>query len=184
MAEISVYVGKEANKIRMTLELKARKSLDGNILIFDHNEMDIVIMPESRKIVTFAKDDFSETVYGVQDRFFAYLKRRGIVAYDSIKGGSVYGSIEGLLEESKDADVSSVDYALYNISKFLKEEKPYYDYIEDYEKMLDDYYTEPTDADSTELGEVPQSAEKGNIMPGFNYEPYWMSYMLEEEKKK
>jgi hypothetical protein len=183
MAEINVYFGREAEKKRFTLELKARKSLDGNILIFDHNEMDIVIMPAGKKIVTFAKDDFSETVYEVQDRFFTYLKRKGIISYDSIKGGNVYGSIEGLLEESKDEYVNTIDYALFNISKFLKEEQPYYDYIEDYEKMLDDYYTEPTDSDSTELGEVPQAAEKGNIMPGFNYEPYWMSYMLEEKKK-
>ena len=118
MAEINVYFGREAEKKRFTLELKARKSLDGNILIFDHNEMDIVIMPAGKKIVTFAKDDFSETVYEVQDRFFTYLKRKGIISYDSIKGGNVYGSIEGLLEESKDEYVNTIDYALFNISKF------------------------------------------------------------------
>ena len=50
-------------------------------------------------------------------------------------------------------------------------------------KMLDDYYVHPSDENSTELGEVPQAAEKGAIKPGYNYEPYWMSYMLEEQKK-
>jgi hypothetical protein len=184
MKPLTVYLGPEAEKTRVTLELKARKSLNGNIIILDHKEIDIVVMPSSSKIVTFAKDDFSETVYEAQDRFFTYLKRKGIVSYESIQGGAVFGSIEGLLEESSNAHVSPVDYALYNISKFLKQEQPYYDYIDDYEKMLDDYLTHPTDADSTELGEVPQAAEKGNVRPGFNYEPYWMSYMLEEEKKK
>ena len=50
--------------------------------------------------------------------------------------------------------------------------------------MLDDHFTKPTDEDSTELGEVPQSSEKGSIRPGYNYAPYWMSYMLEGEIKK
>ena len=48
--------------------------------------------------------------------------------------------------------------------------------------MLDGHFTEPTDEDSTELGEVPQSTEKGSIRPGYNHDPYWMSYMLEGKK--
>ena len=58
------------------------------------------------------------------------------------------------------------------------------DYIEDYEQMLDNYYTHPTEQDSTALGEVPQAAEKGSMRPGYMYEPYWMSYMLQEQQEK
>ncbi len=184
MASLTVYMGSEANKKRITLELQARKTLDGNILIFDHQEIDIVIMPKKKKVVAFAKEDFSDSVYEVQNRLFDHLKRRGIVSYDSIKGGNVYGSFEGLIEESADASINPIDYTLYNVYTFLKEEAPYYNYIEDYEKMLDDYYINPTDEDSTELGEVPQASEKGALKPGYNYEPYWMSYMLEENKEK
>jgi hypothetical protein len=184
MASLTVYLGSEAEKKRITIELKARKTLDGNILIFDHQEIDIVIMPKKKKVVAFAKKDFSDTVYEVQNRLFDHLKRKGIVSYDSIKGGNVYGSFEGLIEESSDGSVNPIDYTLYNIHTFLKGEEPYYNYIEDYEQMLDDYYTHPTDQDSTELGEVPQAAEKGSLKPGYNYEPYWMSYMLEESKEK
>jgi len=179
---ISVKVHKQKELIQ--LEMKARKSLDGNILIFDHQEIDIVIVPEKNKVVTFAKNDYSEEIYHVQDRFFEFLKRKGIVTYDSVQGGSVYGSIEGLIVEAKDPDLNVLDYTIYNVYKFLKEEKPRYDYMQDYEEMLDDYYTEPTSEDSTELGEIPQATEKGSIRPGYNYSPYWMSYMLEEEKKK
>ena len=56
--------------------------------------------------------------------------------------------------------------------------------LESYEEMLDDYYTEPTKEDSTELGEVPQATEKGSIRPGYTYDPYWMSYMLENLQKE
>ena len=179
---ISVQVHKQQELIK--IELKARKTLDGNILIFDHQEIDIVIMPEKNKVVTFAKNDFSEMIYEVQNRFFNFMKRKGIVTYDSIRGGNVYGSLEGIIAEAKDEHINALDYTIYNIYKFLKEEKPHYDYMEEYEEMLDDYYTEPTEQDSTELGEVPQSSEKGSIRPGYNSSPYWMSYMLEEEKKK
>ena len=41
---ISVKVHQQKELIQ--LEMKARKSLDGNILIFDHREIDIVIMPD------------------------------------------------------------------------------------------------------------------------------------------
>jgi len=182
MADIIVTVGVEQKK-RINLELQARKSLDGNILIFDHKEIDIVIMPLKRKIVTFAKSEINDSVYEVQNRFFDFLKRKGLVEYESIRGGNVYGSIEALICESSNPEINTYDYTLYGVYNFLKEETPYYDYMDDYEKMLDDYFVSPTQDDSTELGEVPQAVEKGSIRPGYNHEPYWMSYMLEGKDK-
>tara|TARA_R110000824_G_scaffold67386_6_gene174650 strand:- start:137 stop:688 length:552 start_codon:yes stop_codon:yes gene_type:complete len=181
---ISLKLVKGDTQKVITLELKARKSLDGNIMIFDHEEMDIVVFPKANKVATFAKSDFSEMVYNAQNRLFEFLKRKGVIDYESVKGGSVYGSIEGSIPESIDEDINSIDYAIYGIYKFLKEEKPYYNYIDDYEEMLDDYFTDPTQEDSTELGEVPQSTDKGSIKPGYNYNPYWMSYMLENKERK
>jgi len=182
MADIVVTIGAK-QKTRLNLELQARKSLDGNILIFDHKEIDIVIMPLKRKIVTFAKAEINDSVYEVQNRFFNFLKRKGVVDYESIRGGNVYGSIEGLIPEAADPEINVYDYALYGVYSFLKEETPYYNYMDEYEKMLDDYFVNPTEADSTELGEVPQAVEKGSIRPGYNHEPYWMSYMLEGKEK-
>ena len=168
----------------VTLELKAKKSLDGNIMIFDHEDMDIVVMPGKNKVVTFAKNDFSELVYSAQSRLFEFLKRKGVIEFESIQGGSVYGSLEGRIPLSEIENVNTIDYAVYGIYKFLKEERPYYDYMNQYEEMLDDYFTHPTDQDSTELGEVPQAKEKGSIRPGYNYAPYWMSYVLEGKERK
>lgn len=173
----------EESKI-VNLQLKARKTLDGNIMIFDHQQMDIVLMPAKSKIVTFAKDDYSETVYSAQNRLFEFLKRKGVVDYESIQGGSVYGSLEGTIPRPKSENINSIDYAIYGVYKFLKEEKPYYNYLDQYEEMLDDYFVQPTKEDSTELGEVPQAVEKGSIRPGYNAEPYWMSYMLEGKEGK
>jgi hypothetical protein len=123
-------------------------------------------------------------VYSAQNRLFEFLKRKGVVDYESIRGGSVYGSLEGKIPTPIEEGVNSIDYAIYGIYKFLKEERPYYDYMDQYEEMLDDYFAEPTKEDSTELGEVPQAAEKGSIKPGYNYEPYWLSYMLENKERE
>ena len=57
---ISLKIAEGDTPVVVNLELKARKTLDGNIMIFDHQEIDIVLMPQKNKIVTFAKDDFSE----------------------------------------------------------------------------------------------------------------------------
>ena len=39
------------------VKLKAKRTLDGNILIVDHEDIDIVLMPESLKCVAFAKEE-------------------------------------------------------------------------------------------------------------------------------
>ena len=183
MALMTVRVGQE-QKDRFQIELQARKSLDGNIMIFDHKEIDIVIMPKKNKIVTFAKKEPSDSDYAAQDRFFEFMNTKGLVQFGSVRGGNIYGSIEGLICESENPQNNSFDYALYGIYQFVQQEAPYYNYLESYEEMLDDYYTDPTKEDSTELGEVPQATEKGSIRPGYTYEPYWMSYMLENLQKE
>jgi hypothetical protein len=55
------------------MDLKARRTLDGNVLIFDHKDIDIVLMPEKKKIVTFAKNILGDDVYEAQNRLFSYL---------------------------------------------------------------------------------------------------------------
>ena len=40
------------------------------------------------------------------------------------------------------------------------------------EEEEEDYYTNPTDDNSTALGEVPHSREKGTIRPGIYYQSY------------
>jgi len=49
--------------------------------------------------------------------------------------------------------------------------------IEEFEKAVDDYLTEPTAIDSTPLGEVPQEPTKGSIRPGWIRGPYGMNMM-------
>tara|TARA_R110002020_G_scaffold372756_4_gene584179 strand:+ start:1212 stop:1760 length:549 start_codon:yes stop_codon:yes gene_type:complete len=180
---IKINIGRQKEEV--TLHLEVRKTLDGNILIYDHQDMDIALLLKEKKILTFPKTELTrDDLYESQNRFFEFLRQKGLIILDSIRGGNIFGSIEALIAESMDKDYDTLSYVLYGISEFIERERPYNDYIEDYEQMMDDYLVDPTKKDSTELGEVPQAVTKGAIRPGYNYAPYWMSYMLEHQKKE
>ena len=155
-------------------KIKLRRALNGDYMIFDHNDIDIMILVEKKKIVAFAKDMMSDVVYGAENRLFNYLRKQGVIAYDSIQGGNVYGSMEGLMLEMKgDKQPETVDYILYQISEWLNTEKPYYESNEAHDDMMDDHLLNPDDQFSTELGEVPHEEEKGGILQRGMFSPYY-----------
>tara|TARA_B100000963_G_scaffold24234_3_gene18101 strand:+ start:10708 stop:11352 length:645 start_codon:yes stop_codon:yes gene_type:complete len=155
-------------------KLNVRRALNGDLMIFDHNDIDIMILTEKKKIVAFAKDMMSDIVYGAENRLFTHLRRQGVIAYDSIQGGNVYGSMEGLMLEMKgDKQPETVDYVLYQISEWMNTERPYFESSEAYDNMLDDHLLDPDDEFSTELGEVPHEEEKGGILQRGMFSPYY-----------
>ena len=98
---------------KIIFNIQARRALNGDIMIFDHKDIDIVVMDAQKKIVAFAKDLMSEVVYGAETRLMEHLRRFGIIEYDSIQGGNVYGSLEGKIHESKDLD--AIKMSIYQI---------------------------------------------------------------------
>jgi hypothetical protein len=164
-SEIKITI-KQKKLVEVALDVK--KSLDGNLMIFDHKDIDIVIIPENKKIVTFPKKEYSKHVYPTQDKLFNYLRTDGVIQYDSIKGGNIFMSMEAIISESE--EVNSIDATLYSISKFMIREREIFDYEDAMQSDEEDNLTEPTPEDSTALGEVPQEPRKGSIVPGVN--PY------------
>ena len=168
---VKVKIGSKAEKeSKVSLELQIRKSIDGNYMIFDHNDIDIIVMLEKKKIVAFAKDVMSEVVYGAESRLFEHLKRKGVISFDSIQGGNVYGSLEGKILDSKELD--SVKTSLYEISQWMDEERPYFASVDTYDDMMDDALLDPDEENSTELGEVPHEEKKGSITQSNLFAPY------------
>lgn len=174
---VIIKIGKEANAKKVRLELDLRKSMNGDLMIFDHGDIDIVLSPSKNKVVVFPKDTMSDLVYGAQNRLMAHLRKRGIVVAETIQAGAFYGSIEGMLEESADVDASSAKMALINIHNFIEEERPYFEQVEAIISMTDDELLHPDNADSTELGEVPQEVEQGSLRQGYVRDPYSIGYM-------
>jgi hypothetical protein len=176
---INITVGsqqpeEEKSPVVTSIDLKIRRSLNGDYYISDHADIDIIIMKDKKKILAIAKDMMSELVYGAQDRLFDFMLKKGIVAPESIQGGSIYGSMEGTLHSSEEYD--AVKMAIINISKYIDEERPYFEFMEKFDEMETDRFVDPEEEDSTELGEVPHGEQKGVLRPGYNYGPYWLSY--------
>ena len=148
-------------------KLNIREAHNGDLMIFDHPDIDIIVMVEKMKMVTFAKDLATDIVYGTSSRLMERLRTKGVIAYETIQGGNVYGSLEGQLLEMKNPEKEDMlmPLVLNQISEWIESERPYFETVEDYDQMYDDELTKPDAEDSTELGEVPQAAEKGGIRP-------------------
>jgi len=129
--------------------------------------------------LTYKKDGADGGVaYGAADRMFKYLSSKGIISIDTVQGGPILDSYEATIP---DTNLNSpIKIILLSISKWVETERPYFEYGEDYEDMMNDRLLEPDDQESTELGEVPQDKQKGSIVPGYYRSPYWMSYILEQ----
>jgi hypothetical protein len=170
-------------KLDPRVELRIRRTLAGDMLILDHEDIDIVLMAEKKKCITFPKDTMSDKVYASQDRMFRMLAKRGIVSHDSIRGGNVFGSMEAEIQESKVPGIESNQAFLYAIYEYITEEKPYFKSAAEYDDSRLDSLLSPSDEDSTELGDVPQDTTKGanaQVRPyGFMY-----NYSLVREDKE
>ena len=176
---IQIKIGVAARKPvpSVTLELNIRKSLSGDLMIFDHADIDIVMSSKNNKITAFPKETMNDLVYGAQNRLFSYLRQKGIVIAETIQGASYYGAIEGAMETPYDDRIHAAKFALINISKFIEEERPYFENIEAVVSATDSEFIDPDKDVSTELGEVPQQAQQGSIRPGFVRDQYSFSYM-------
>lgn len=157
------------------ITLVARKTLDGKIMVLDHKDIDIVIDPEGKKIITFPKKEMSDEIYQIQSRYFQFLSQKGVVERASVHGGDVYASLQGNFPEAIDEGVDSTQVALLSTYQFIEEQRPQFEAEEKYEEEIEDWYTEPTPEDSTPLGEVPEKSEKGSISPN-NPWTYYSGY--------
>ena len=155
---------------KVQFELNIRNALNGDILVFDHADIDIVLMVEKKKLVAFPKDLMSEVVYGAESRLMEWMRKNGIIEYDSIQGGNVYGSLEGKIHESTSRD--SIKSTIYQLSEWIKSESPTSKMKKGHDDMMQDALLKPNEENHTELGEVPHAEEKGSIVQHSLFAPY------------
>lgn len=163
------------------VELKMRRTLDGDILIMDHEDIDVVLMLEKKKCVTFPKENLSDKVYSSQDRMFRFLAKRGLISHSSVRGGNVFGSLEAEMLESKIPGIDANQAFLYAINEYINGEKKYFKSSQEYEDERLDAMLRPSDQDSTELGDVPQSDKKGSMDSRVRPYGYMYNYSLIRE---
>jgi len=155
-------------KDRVEGKLKLRSSINGDLMIMDHKDIDIVIKQGDKKIVAFAKEALSDLVYGAESRLLEYLRSNGLIEIDSIQGGNIYGSLEGKLQEG----AKVVEITLLKISEWMESEAPMISGRTGYDDMSDDHLLSPDGEYSTELGDVPAEDQKGSILQHNLFAPY------------
>lgn len=166
------------------ISLKARRTLDGNIMILDHEDIDILLSVEGKRCLTFPKGTMNDKAYQAQDRVFEYLAKRGIVDKSSVRGANIHGALEAKLLESKVPGVDPLQACLYAINEYLNQEKPFFKSSSEFEEDRLDYMLRPSEEDSTELGDVPQDAKKGSLHPGIRPYGFMYNYSLVRESQK
>ena len=157
-------------KDEINFKLMTRSAINGDIMILDHKDIDIVLKQGEGKILTFAKETISDYTYGAEARLLEFMRSKGVLEYDSIQGGNIYGSLEGKIMKSEDVEANKV--ALKIISEWMETEESYLKGTTAYDNMSDDHLLSPDGEYSTELGEVPAEEKKGSILQHNLFAPY------------
>jgi hypothetical protein len=97
---VTVRIGSAADGATVRLEMDVRKSLNGDLMIFGHGDIDIVLSTKTNKVTAFPKETMNDLVYGAQNRLFAFLRKKGIIIPESIQSGAYFGALEGSIEQA------------------------------------------------------------------------------------
>ncbi len=157
-----------------TVKLKARKALNGNIIISDHKLMDLVLVPSKNKVLIVPHPGFGQETYHKQKDFFNALSKRGVFS-GPMEGGNIHGVFEAKLGVAE--DLSSVQVALLEIERYLKQEAVEEGFGEEFDNEIEDRFINPDDEESTEAGEIEAEEETRKRMnsapPHQHYGGYW-----------
>jgi hypothetical protein len=91
--------------------LNARKTIDGNIIISDHPDMNILVIPSKSKIVSMPKEELDDELYDTQKRLFDFLFKKGVIEYDSVQAGNLFMTKEATIPEMEN-EGDKIQYCL------------------------------------------------------------------------
>lgn len=150
------------NKKIEKILVHAKKTIDGNIILFGHPDIDIIIMPNKSKVVCMAKDELDDELYDTQRRMFKFLSKKGVIDPMSVQAGNIFMSQEASVPEV-DGDGDKVQYLLYALSSFLDEEQPFYDDQKEFEKEFEQNLLDPEPDEYTEFDPRRHNVQKGSL---------------------
>jgi hypothetical protein len=142
-------------------KLNIRKSIDGNLIIYDYPDVYIVVQPAKRKIVVIPTENIDENLYLIQNKLFQHLIKKGIVDPSTVRAGNIYGAMEATIpQEEEEGKVNGIDLAVLTISRWIDEERPGFEYRHSMEEEYDQWVTNPPDDETTEHGKIPARDSK------------------------
>ena len=134
------------------VQLKMSKTLDGALLIKDHDYFDIFITPDKKRILTVPKMGVGEGVYQHQKVYLDTLTRRGVLKIGTVEGGMVNGTLQSVYVEND--NVSTLQAILAETETYMKAYRLENQLAKEYESSIEDRFVNPNDEESTEAGEI------------------------------
>ena len=161
---IKINIVSETGENIETVLMNARKTLDGNILIFDHPDMNIMVMPSKNKVVSLPKNEIDDELYDTQKRFFKFLVNKGVVDYESVQDGNMFMTKEAVIPDMQ-GEGDKIQFCLYVISKFVEGELPFYENMEKFNQDMEEALLEPEIDEYTEFDPSRHRTVKGTLPP-------------------
>ena len=151
--KIGDAVKEESKPVQASIVLQIKKTLDGNLLINDHEYLDILISPKENKIVTMPKPNVEKDVYDYQKDLMYDLFKGGVTDAAAPRGGAVFGMVETAYPA--EGNVDTLQAVLFRISEYLKRIQNSEQVAHEYDENIEDRFTDPNAKDSTAYGEIP-----------------------------
>jgi hypothetical protein len=173
---IKISLQNNVKPTQETVSLQISKTLDGNLLINDHKYMDIVINPQEGKIATLSKPETDRDVFEYQRDLMYHLFKGGVTPAASPEGTAVFGVVES--SYPVESDVNSLETVLYIIQDYISKTADAEVVADEYDKNIEDRFTQPSAKDSTEYGEIepyedtPEAYQQGDptyAFAGYGY---------------
>jgi hypothetical protein len=143
----------ESKPTQESIGLKITKTLDGNLLIVDHQYLDILVLPTSNRVLCMPKALVEKDVYDYQKALMNSLFRGGVTNARNPQAGIQFGVVETTYPA--ESEVDTLQAVLYQISEFIVRERAQDFPAEEYDQHIEDRFVDPTDEDSTAYGEIP-----------------------------
>jgi hypothetical protein len=140
--------------VQAQIPLKISKTLDGNLIIDDHECMDIVVNPAEGRIITLPKPYAERDVYDYQRDLMYHLFKGGVTDAAIPTGGAAFGMVEATYPTESSIHVNSLQSILYLISEYIASTAHDEDKSKKYDKDIEDRFTNPPDSETTELGQI------------------------------
>lgn len=135
------------------VRLEIRRSVDGNLLINDHQYIDIIIIPEERKIITMPKPYVEKDTYDYQRSLMYSLFKGGLLGAEAPQGGARFGVMEAAYPTSD--KVNSLQALLLQVEKYIVESSADDLQAREYDENIEDNFTDPPSDETTAWGEIP-----------------------------
>ena len=141
--------------VQARVSLQISKTLDGNLLINDHDYMDIVIDPKQNKIITLPKPFSDKDTFDYQADFYNYLFSKGLLVGTKIEGGATFGMMEADYPASDNVDIDPLQAILFQVEKYIEQQNMNNEKAQEYDENIEDRFVDPPEGEYTPYGKIP-----------------------------